>query len=132
MEGVATNAVIAVPDEKYGEVRGKTLRLSVTLTDAVSLHQVVGVFVARSHTHQDASPLVIHSHVRKHVGPQSAPAWVWYLGEDGVTPEFPKTASGKIQKVRSALLCFWQSSNTDTMLLRSLSCYTLCAHMTQL
>jgi acyl-coenzyme A synthetase/AMP-(fatty) acid ligase len=24
--------------------------------------------------------------------------WVWFLGEDGVVEELPKTASGKIQK----------------------------------
>ena len=29
---------------------------------------------------------------------QNAPAWVWFLGEDGVAEELPKTASGKVQK----------------------------------
>ncbi|SOV05405.1 related to Long-chain-fatty-acid--CoA ligase [Ustilago sp. UG-2017a] len=79
MEGVTTNAVIAVPDEKYGEA--------------------VGVFVARSHAEVHVTPAEIRAYVKKHVGGQSAPTWVWFLGEEGVAPEFPKTASGKIQKV---------------------------------
>ncbi len=29
---------------------------------------------------------------------QNAPAWVWFIGEDGHPSELPKTASGKIQK----------------------------------
>lgn len=79
MDGIATNAVIAVPDEKYGEA--------------------VGVFVARSHGDAHVTPAEIRAYVKKHVGGQSAPAWVWFLGEEGVPAEFPKTASGKIQKV---------------------------------
>ncbi|SNX87609.1 related to Long-chain-fatty-acid--CoA ligase [Melanopsichium pennsylvanicum] len=79
MEGIATNAVIAVPDDKYGEA--------------------VGVFVARSHAEAHVTPADIRAYVKKHVGGQSAPDWVWFLGEDGVAAEFPKTASGKIQKI---------------------------------
>lgn len=30
---------------------------------------------------------------------QSAPSWVWFLGEEGIEEEFPKTASGKVRKV---------------------------------
>lgn len=29
---------------------------------------------------------------------QNAPFWVWFVGEDGVPEELPKTASGKVQK----------------------------------
>lgn len=29
---------------------------------------------------------------------KNAPAWVWFLGEDGVPEELPKTASGKVMK----------------------------------
>ncbi|SJX65406.1 related to Long-chain-fatty-acid--CoA ligase [Sporisorium reilianum f. sp. reilianum] len=79
MDGIATNAVIAVPDDKYGEA--------------------VGVFVARSHAEAHVTPAEIRAYVKKNVGGQSAPAWVWFLGEEGVPSEFPKTASGKIQKV---------------------------------
>ncbi|PWN51158.1 acetyl-CoA synthetase-like protein [Violaceomyces palustris] len=78
LPGVATNAVIAVPDEKYGET--------------------VGVFISRGHGTKVDS-VTIRKHVKENVSGQSAPAWVWYLGEDGVPAEFPKTASGKIQKV---------------------------------
>ncbi|PWY97346.1 acetyl-CoA synthetase-like protein [Testicularia cyperi] len=79
MEGVASNAVIAVPDKKYGEA--------------------VGVFVVRSHAEEAATPAAIRAHVKKLIGGQSAPQWVWFLGENGVPAEFPKTASGKVQKV---------------------------------
>ncbi len=29
---------------------------------------------------------------------QNAPAWVWFMGEEGCPEELPKTASGKVQK----------------------------------
>lgn len=29
---------------------------------------------------------------------QNAPAWVWFVGEDGDYAELPKTASGKVMK----------------------------------
>jgi len=29
---------------------------------------------------------------------QNAPAWIWFIGEDGTPKELPKTASGKVQK----------------------------------
>lgn len=29
---------------------------------------------------------------------QNAPAWVWFVGEDGTPGELPKTASGKVMK----------------------------------
>lgn len=59
------------------------------------------MFVARSHADAHVSPAEVRAYVKKHVGGQSAPAWVWFLGEEGVPTEFPKTASGKIQKVRT-------------------------------
>lgn len=62
--------------------------------------QAVGVFVGRSHAEARVTPAEIRAYVKKHVGGQSAPTWVWFLGEEGVSTEFPKTASGKIQKVR--------------------------------
>ncbi len=54
----------------------------------------------RSHAEAHVTPAEIRAYVKKHVGGQSAPAWVWFLGEDGIPQECPKTASGKIQKVR--------------------------------
>ncbi|KAG6333017.1 hypothetical protein ID866_6070 [Astraeus odoratus] len=32
------------------------------------------------------------------MNPQNTPAWVWFIGEPGVSQELPKTASGKIMK----------------------------------
>lgn len=64
--------------------------------------QTVGVFIGRSHTGSAAKPLIpasVRSHVRESMSGQSAPEWVWFLGEDGIEKEMPKTASGKIQKV---------------------------------
>ncbi|KAI0042332.1 acyl-CoA synthetase [Auriscalpium vulgare] len=77
--GILEAAVVSVPDEKYTEV--------------------VGAFIARRPA--KGTPLSRAS-VRKAVwdsmNPQNAPSWVWFLGEDGVASELPKTASGKVQK----------------------------------
>ncbi|KAG9021810.1 hypothetical protein FS837_006962 [Tulasnella sp. UAMH 9824] len=40
----------------------------------------------------------VRSWVSEQMNPQNAPAWVWFLGEEGIEAELPKTASGKIQK----------------------------------
>lgn len=70
-------AVISVPDKKYGEVVGAWIK-------------------------PKASAKLSRENVRRIVwdsmNPQNAPAWVWFLGEDGTPDELPKTASGKIQK----------------------------------
>lgn len=29
---------------------------------------------------------------------QNAPTWVWFVGEEGIPDELPKTASGKVMK----------------------------------
>ncbi|KAF8273702.1 hypothetical protein EI94DRAFT_1776296 [Lactarius quietus] len=62
-------AVISVPDKKYGEVVGAWIKLKA------------GAKLSRGA-----------------MNPQNAPEWVWFLGEDGTWNEFPKTASGKVQK----------------------------------
>lgn len=36
--------------------------------------------------------------IRNIVSLQAAPAWVWFVGEDGTPDELPKTASGKVMK----------------------------------
>ncbi|OJT03473.1 hypothetical protein TRAPUB_5892 [Trametes pubescens] len=70
-------AVVAVPDPKYGEV--------------------VGAWIVR-----EAQTAMSKEETRRIVAdgmnPQNSPAWVWFLGEDGVPEEIPKTASGKVQK----------------------------------
>ncbi|KAH9019411.1 acetyl-CoA synthetase-like protein [Lactarius hengduanensis] len=70
-------AVTSVPDKKYGEFVGAWIK-------------------------PKASAKLSRENVRRIVwdsmNPQNAPAWVWFLGEDGTPDELPKTASGKIQK----------------------------------
>jgi len=76
-------AAISVQDDTYGEV--------------------VGVWIVREPpTESHGQDSILAGEVRKWVSegmnPQNAPAWVWFLGEDGVQDELPKTASGKVQK----------------------------------
>ncbi|KAI0371268.1 acyl-CoA synthetase [Pilatotrama ljubarskyi] len=70
-------AVVAVPDSKYGEV--------------------VGAWIVRE-PHTAISKEETRRVVAEGMNPQNSPAWVWFLGEDGVPEEIPKTASGKVQK----------------------------------
>ncbi|KAI0674518.1 acyl-CoA synthetase [Trametes maxima] len=70
-------AVVAVPDAKYGEV--------------------VGAWVVRE-PQTSLSGEETRRAVAEGMNPQNAPAWVWFVGEDGVPGEIPKTASGKVQK----------------------------------
>ncbi|KAL1694039.1 hypothetical protein GGG16DRAFT_122877 [Schizophyllum commune] len=75
--GIREAAAIAVPDAKYGEV--------------------VGAWIARE-PGTDVSRAEVRRAVADAMNPQNAPAWVWFLGEEGVVDELPKTASGKVQK----------------------------------
>ncbi|CAL1708944.1 unnamed protein product [Somion occarium] len=70
-------AAVAVPDPRYGEVVGAW----VTLEDDAQL-----------------SRQQVRQTVAEGMNPQNAPAWVWFLGENGVPNELPKTASGKVMK----------------------------------
>ncbi|KAI0646510.1 acyl-CoA synthetase [Trametes meyenii] len=70
-------AVVAVPDPKYGEV--------------------VGAWVVRE-PQTSISKDETRRVVSDGMNPQNAPAWVWFVGEDGVPEEIPRTASGKVQK----------------------------------
>ncbi|KAH9962203.1 acetyl-CoA synthetase-like protein [Russula dissimulans] len=70
-------AIVSVPDEKYGEVVGSWIRLKS------------GAKLSREG---------VRKIVWESMNPQNAPAWVWFLGEDGTPTELPKTASGKVQK----------------------------------
>lgn len=79
------------------------------------------MFVGRSHAEAHVTPTEVRAYVKKHVGGQSAPAWVWFLGEDGVPDEFPKTASGKIQKVRPLCDILEESARLLTLSLNSSS-----------
>ncbi|KAM0746277.1 acetyl-CoA synthetase-like protein [Meredithblackwellia eburnea MCA 4105] len=81
LSGVADCSVIAVPCPRMGEA--------------------VGAFVQRedSAAGRALTKEQISEHVHKLLSHQSRPEWVWWLGEDGVATEYPKTASGKIRKV---------------------------------
>ncbi|TBU61090.1 acyl-CoA synthetase [Dichomitus squalens] len=70
-------AVVAVPDAKYGEV--------------------VGAWIVREGS-SGVSKEQVRRVVAEGMNPQNAPAWVWFVGEDGTPEELPKTASGKVQK----------------------------------
>ncbi|KAJ3567841.1 hypothetical protein NP233_g6099 [Leucocoprinus birnbaumii] len=70
-------AAVSVPDSKYGEVVGAWIV------------RTPGTAVTREE---------IRSSVARSMNPQNAPAWVWFIGEDGNPDELPKTASGKVQK----------------------------------
>ncbi|EIW58366.1 acetyl-CoA synthetase-like protein [Trametes versicolor FP-101664 SS1] len=70
--------VVSVPDPKYGEV--------------------VGAWISREPHMDPISKDAVRRIVAEGMNPQNSPAWVWFIGEDGVPEGFPKTASGKIQK----------------------------------
>jgi len=70
-------AAVAVPDDVYGEV--------------------VGAWVVRE-PHTSMTREQLRESVAATMNPQNAPAWVWFIGEEGSPEELPKTASGKVQK----------------------------------
>ncbi|KAG2106105.1 acetyl-CoA synthetase-like protein [Suillus cothurnatus] len=70
-------AAVSVPDPKYGEV--------------------VGAWIVREPS-TNMSREDVRRTVAESMNPQNAPAWVWFVGEDGTPGEFPKTASGKVMK----------------------------------
>ncbi|KAG1737418.1 acetyl-CoA synthetase-like protein [Suillus lakei] len=70
-------AAVSVPDTKYGEV--------------------VGAWIVRE-PGTNMSRKDVRQTVSEGMNPQNAPAWVWFVGEDGTPEELPKTASGKVMK----------------------------------
>ena len=75
-------SVVAIADEKYGEV--------------------VGAFIERD-PHAQHIPRVTREEVKAFVGKKLArfkiPRYIFFLGEDGIEGHWPVTASGKIRKV---------------------------------
>ncbi|EAU81427.2 acyl-CoA synthetase [Coprinopsis cinerea okayama7 len=71
-------AAVSVPDSKYGEV--------------------VGAWIVREPGERPVTMQEVRDVVWKGMNPQNAPAWVWFIGEDGNPAELPKTASGKVMK----------------------------------
>ncbi|CDO75737.1 hypothetical protein BN946_scf184921.g13 [Trametes cinnabarina] len=81
-------AVVAVPDSKYGEVVGAWIvREPDTAISKDETRRVVA---------EGMNPQFLELIVG--MRGQNSPAWVWFVGEDGVPDEIPKTASGKVQK----------------------------------
>ena len=75
-------SVVAIADEKYGEV--------------------VGAFIERDPHKQHLPPVSrreVKTYVAKRLAKYKVPRYVFFLGEDGVEPRWPVTASGKIRKV---------------------------------
>ncbi|KAJ7637134.1 hypothetical protein FB45DRAFT_789374 [Roridomyces roridus] len=70
-------AVVAVPDDKYGEA--------------------VGAWIVRK-PGAKVSREEVRETVAASMNPQNAPTWVFFVGEDVAETELPKTASGKVQK----------------------------------
>ncbi|KAJ3840166.1 acetyl-CoA synthetase-like protein [Lentinula raphanica] len=77
-------AVVSVPHKEYGEVVGAWI--------------VRNTGTASGHPSPRSSRTDIRNIVREKMNPQTAPAWVWFVGEDGAPEELPKTASGKVMK----------------------------------
>ena len=116
--GIREAAAIAVPDTKYGEVVGAWIarepgtdvsRAEVRRAVADAMNPQVSDHLSRFElVHGDMHMRIDmcncewrHAIVYVDIDLsdlQNAPAWVWFVGEDDVANELPKTASGKVQK----------------------------------
>ena len=78
---IAQASVVAIADEKYGEV--------------------VGAFVERMPrvSHNKITREEIKRYVAKKLARYKVPRYVFFLGEDGISEAWPVTASGKIRKM---------------------------------
>ncbi|KAK4705140.1 hypothetical protein P7C70_g1067, partial [Phenoliferia sp. Uapishka_3] len=83
LPGIADCSVIAVPCRRMMEA--------------------VGAFVQRedSEAGRNVTAEQLSDHIDRLMSHQAKPEWIWWLGEDGVQAEFPKTASGKIVRTLS-------------------------------
>ncbi|KAF8157017.1 hypothetical protein B0H34DRAFT_783221 [Crassisporium funariophilum] len=59
--------------------------------------EVVGAWIVRE-PNANISGEEVRSYVAQSMNPQNAPAWVWFINEDGNPEDLPKTASGKVMK----------------------------------
>ncbi|KAI0086214.1 acyl-CoA synthetase [Irpex rosettiformis] len=78
-------AIVAVPDETYGEVVGAWIIRDPSVRGGGG-ERMVGM------KGEEVRKVVANG-----MNPQNAPKWVWFVGEEGYD-ELPKTASGKVQK----------------------------------
>ncbi|EXJ71023.1 uncharacterized protein A1O5_06016 [Cladophialophora psammophila CBS 110553] len=91
---VAEASCVAIKDERYGEVVGAFLRehprpgcLDLDLKEENRTTRLMR-----------PSWKEINNWVRKSLGSHKAPRYVFWIGDEGVGNEFPKTGSGKIMK----------------------------------
>ena len=78
MEAIAQPSVVGVPDEKYGEA--------------------VGAFLELKEGAQRPGDDEVRKFVRAKLAYFKAPTYIWWLGDEKVPKEWPKTMSGKISK----------------------------------
>ncbi|KIX97674.1 uncharacterized protein Z520_06452 [Fonsecaea multimorphosa CBS 102226] len=91
---IAEASCVAIKDARYGEVVGAFLRaqarpgcLDLDLKDEGNRTRLMR-----------PSWNEVNNWVRKSLGSHKAPRYVFWIGDDGVGNEFPKTGSGKIMK----------------------------------
>lgn len=75
---VAEACVVGVKDEKYGEV--------------------VGCFLRAAGGGERPDDANLQSWVKEALGRHKSPQWIFWIGDSGVGPDYPKTGSGKHQK----------------------------------
>lgn len=75
---VAEACVVGVKDEKYGEV--------------------VGCFLRATSGGERPDDANLQSWVKEALGRHKSPQWIFWIGDSGVGPDYPKTGSGKHQK----------------------------------
>lgn len=75
---ISEASVVGVADQKYGQVVGSFLKLAINQNKP-----------------QDQE---VRDWVRAELSWHKAPQHIFWVGEGGVCPDFPKTASGKHQK----------------------------------
>lgn len=65
--------------------------------------EVVGAFVQRANSPagRNLTGEALRQHITTILSHQSAPDWVWFLGEQGVESQYPTTQSGKIVSARA-------------------------------
>lgn len=84
-------------DAKYGEVVGAWI-VREPGAEPLSRKQIRDL-VSRNMNPQVRCYIdLVHSVLICELTSQNAPAWVWFMDEDGTPKDLPKTASGKVQK----------------------------------
>ncbi|KAK6382999.1 putative NRPS-like protein biosynthetic cluster [Exophiala oligosperma] len=93
---IAEASVVAVSDDRYGEVVGAFLRQrpqAGCLMPNITLSQDAATRNLSRPNWQE-----VNHFVRKHLGSHKAPRYIFWIGDEGVGDEFPKTGSGKMMK----------------------------------